>query len=52
MKLENIKSKTDYNMKKVTQSKQIHAQRPQKKNTRTKCETCSKLLIETPEQHH
>ena len=33
MKLENIKSKTDYNMKKVTQSKQIHAQRLQKKKT-------------------
>ena len=31
MKLENIKSKTDYNMKKVTQSKQTHAQRPPKK---------------------
>ena len=31
MKLENITSKTDYNMKKVTQGKQIHAQRPQKK---------------------
>ena len=31
MKLENIKSKNDSSVKNVTQSKQIHAQNPQKK---------------------
>ena len=51
MKLETIKSKNDWNIKKVTQSKQINGQ-SHNRSTTTRWEICSKLTIKTPERRH
>ena len=51
IKLETIKSKNDWNIKKITHSKQIHAQ-SRNRNTRRRREIFSKLKIKTPERRH